>query len=183
MSLFSTTAQIENSDSFHIGRLLILVNAFSGKSGKDSVEGITKLAKLDFLLRYPAYLERALQARHVKAGAAEVMSFESTDVESTMVRFKYGPWDFRYRRFINLLVSKGTVHVSVQGRTVYIGITESGRKLAEDLISRGEFALISERSRLLKSHLDLSATTLMNFIYTTFPEIGNLRYGEQIREL
>src|SRR6266480_7920176 len=43
------------------GRLLILIDAFTSSS--KSLEGRTKLAKLDFLLRYPAHLERALAVR------------------------------------------------------------------------------------------------------------------------
>ena len=40
------------------GRLLLLIDAFTGATR--SLEGRTKLAKLDFLLRYPNYLRRAL---------------------------------------------------------------------------------------------------------------------------
>jgi hypothetical protein len=183
MSLFTTTTRIENSDAFHLSRLLLLINTFAGREPENAVEGITKLAKLDFLLRYPAYLERALRARQVKAGTAEVRNYEATDVESTMVRFKYGPWDFRYRRFINLLVAKGLAHVYVHGRTVHIGITAKGKEIASELAEQPEFTELLMRTRLLKSHLDLSATTLMKFIYSTFPEISDLRYGQQIDEL
>ena len=38
-------------------------------------------------------------------------------------------------------------------------------------------------STLLKRHLDLGATALMQFIYRTFPELINLAYGETINEL
>src|ERR1019366_109843 len=102
------------------------------------------------------------------------MDFERTNVEARMVRYKYGPWDFRYRRFINLLVAKGLAHVYVKGRTVHLGITKSGREIAEQLGSDSNFSGLQDRAVLLKRHLDLSATNLMNFIYKTFPEISNL---------
>ena len=183
MSLFSITAEIEGNDMFHMSRLLLLINAFAGATREGSIEGLTKLAKLDFLLRYPANLERALIARDARPGEAQVMDFERTNVEARMVRYKYGPWDFRYRRFINLLVAKGLVHVFVHGRTVHLGITQSGRDIAEELERDGNFYSLHQRCVLLKRHVDLSATNLMNFIYKTFPEISNLAYGEAINDL
>ena len=53
MNLYELLSQIEDSDELHEARLLILLNAFSGKDGQGSVDGLTQLAKLDFLLRYP----------------------------------------------------------------------------------------------------------------------------------
>jgi hypothetical protein len=50
---------LEGDDSLHLGRLLVLLEAFGGRRGDQPIEGLTKLAKLDFLLRYPVYLERA----------------------------------------------------------------------------------------------------------------------------
>jgi hypothetical protein len=90
---------------------------------------------------------------------------------------------FRYRRFINLLVAKDLVHVYVKGRTVHLGITAAGREAARLLQSDDIFTNLHERSVLLKRHLDLSATALMQFIYRTFPELVNLAYGQTIDEL
>lgn len=166
-----------------MSRLLLLIDVFATATGDGSIEGLTKLAKLDFLLRYPANLERALSARGARPEEAEVRDFEKNSVEASMVRYKYGPWDFRYRRFINLLVAKGLVHVYLRGRTVHLGITEAGRKSAQTLANDEFFAPLHERSILLKRHLDLGATALMQFIYRTFPELTNLAYGETINEL
>jgi len=44
-------------------RLLLLIDAFSG--GADGLQGRTKLAKLDFLLRYPRFCRRAMRLRGV----------------------------------------------------------------------------------------------------------------------
>ena len=113
MSLFSVTTAVEDNDLFHMSRLLLLINAFASASREGSIEGLTKLAKLDFLLRYPSNLERALTARGAKPEEARVMDYERSNVEARMIRYRYGPWDFRYRRFINLLVAKGLAHVFV----------------------------------------------------------------------
>jgi hypothetical protein len=103
-----------------------MLEAFGGRRGDQPIEGLTKLAKLDFLLRYPVYLERALVARDAPEAAAQVEDYERNSVEAHMVRFRYGPWDHRYRRFLNILVGKGLAAVRVEGRTITIQLTRSG---------------------------------------------------------
>lgn len=134
MNLLKTLADLEENDNIHMARLLVLLNTFAGKNNSKSIEGLTKLAKLDFLLRYPVYLERALEAkRRAKpsekiqpASEADVQDHERMSVESAMVRFHYGPWDHRYRRFLNLMIARGLVRVELQGRTFHIYLTDSG---------------------------------------------------------
>ncbi|MCA0202567.1 MAG: hypothetical protein LCH56_17365, partial [Proteobacteria bacterium] len=104
-----------------------MIDAFAGKKGDQKLEGLTKLAKLDFLLRYPAFLERALRVRGSDASEVRVEDFERNSIEARMVRFRYGPWDHRYRRFLNTLAGRGLVDVCTSGRTVIIGLTERGR--------------------------------------------------------
>jgi hypothetical protein len=174
--------RLERDDALHLGRLLILIDAFAGQSGNHEIEGLTKLAKLDFLLRYPTYLERALRARNADEAALKVQEFERTSIEAHMVRFKFGPWDHRYRRFLNILAGKGLVNVRTMGRTVTIGQTPRGRAAAAELVSEAEYSALRQRAALLKRHLDLKATNLMEFIYATFPEVVSLRYGETINQ-
>lgn len=171
---------LEGDDSLHLGRLLVLIDAFAGKNGEHKIEGLTKLAKLDFLLRYPAFLERAVKVRGSDASLVQVEAFERESIEARMVRFKYGPWDHRYRRFLNTLAGRGLINLHTAGRTIIIGQTERGRAAAELLNQGPEYAGIRHRATLLKRHLNLTATGLMEFIYKNFPEIASLRMGEMI---
>jgi len=171
---------LEGDDSLHLGRLLVLLGAFAGRRGENPLEGLTKLAKLDFLLRYPAYLERALTARRADGSVSEVQEFERVSIEARMVRYRYGPWDYRYRRFLNVLVGKGLAAVRREGRTNMIHLTERGRAAAAEIAAQPEYAALRHRAGLLKRHLDLSGTRLMEFIYETFPEVVSLRSGEVI---
>lgn len=173
---------LEADDALHLGRLLVLIDTFGGRAGDKQIEGLTKLAKLDFLLRYPDYLERALVAREVLNPDIDVHDFERHSIEAHMVRFKYGPWDHRYRRFLNTLAGRGLVAVGRSGRTILIGLTARGRQAASALRDEPEYAAIGQRAALLKRHLDLSATTLMEFVYATFPEVASLRLGETIEQ-
>src|SRR5258708_1960003 len=109
LRLVRLAAGIETSDDFHLARLLILLrNAANGTT--KSVQGITKLAKLDFLLRYPTALIRVLESQRRTKAAAAIPEEERNTIEGRMIRFRYGPWDPRYRRWIALLVSRGLAH-------------------------------------------------------------------------
>ena len=180
MSLFDTLANLEEDGNLHLGRLLVLLSAFTGKDRVGSIDGLTKLAKLDFLLRYPVNLERALQVRAGRGTDAKVEDYERKSIESSMVRYRFGPWDFRYRRFLNTLVSRGLVSVTTEGRTIKIHLTDAGMEAAQELVRTPSFATMANRARLLKRHCDLSATNLMKFIYQTFPELGSMRAGAPI---
>ncbi|MCA9469360.1 MAG: hypothetical protein KC643_28500 [Nitrospira sp.] len=180
MDLVETIAELDAEPNLHAARLLVLISAFSGTGQGEAVEGLTKLAKLDFLLRYPVMLERALAAKGHSTREVQLEDHERLSVESEMVRYRFGPWDHRYREFLNILVGKGLVTVGVEGRKVVIVLTERGQILASELSASPAFQDYKRRSALLKRHFDVQATTLMNFIYETFPEVVSLRSNERI---
>lgn len=180
MDIVETIAELDAAPSLHAARLLVLISSFAGSDNNGVVEGLTKLAKLDFLLRYPVMLERALAAKGKSTRDVRLEDHERLSVESEMVRYRFGPWDHRYREFLNILVSKGLVTVNVSGRKVVIGLTERGGTLASELSESPEFEDYARRSILLKRHFDIQATTLMRFIYETFPEVVSLRSNERI---
>lgn len=178
MDLVRTLADLDESPELHAARLLILLSAFA-EDGK-SIEGLTKLAKLDFLLRYPVMLERALEAKGRSTREAQVEDYERYSVESQMVRYRFGPWDHRYREFLNILVAKGLASISIEGRMVVITATKQGQDRAKQLTATHTFEHYTRRAKLLKRHFDMTATNLMRFIYDTFPEIISLRSNASI---
>lgn len=180
MDVVEAVALYDGAQELHLARLIILLNAFAGPDGSDAVEGLTKLAKLDFLLRYPVMLERALNAKGSSTRDLHLEDHERHSVESEMVRYRFGPWDHRYREFLNILIAKGLTKVGIEGRTTVIGITASGRTLAGEFANDPVFQPYIRRSALLKRHFDLTATNLMKFIYETFPEVVTLRSNEAI---
>ncbi|WP_204368401.1 hypothetical protein [Neosynechococcus sphagnicola] len=50
MNLFYTLADLEENDELHEGRLLVLLGIFAGRNGSKTINGLTKLAKLDFFV-------------------------------------------------------------------------------------------------------------------------------------
>ena len=180
MDFVMAIADLDQSTSLHTARLLLLIDAFAEKDRGAAIEGLTKLAKLDFLLRYPVMLERALQAKGRSTKEVLVENHERQSVESEMVRYRFGPWDHRYREFLNILVAKSLVCISIESRTIIIGTTNNGQVHAQKLAQEELFEQYARRARLLKRHFDLTATNLMRFIYDTFPEIVTLRSNSPI---
>jgi hypothetical protein len=177
--LLEIVSSLDRDEDVHIARILVLIKAFS-REDAPAIEGITKLAKLDFLLRYPSCLKTALVARGVPVKSIPVDDFERLTIEASMVRYRFGPWDHRYRRFLNILVARRLIAVRTDGRTIQIDLTQAGAALAEKLAATDGFSRVFERAVLLRKHLDLKARALMEFIYEQFPELTSLEFNEGI---
>jgi hypothetical protein len=125
-------------------------------------------------------LERALIAKGRSSRSVELQEYEKISVESRMVRYRFGPWDHRYRRFLNLLSAKQLVRIETSGRPIHIHLTNRGRQAAEQLAATDAFKDVIRRAATLKTHFDVQGTHLMRFIYNTFPEIISLKSNEAI---
>jgi hypothetical protein len=186
LRLVKAVAETENLDDFHLGRLLVLLGSADALrttaiTKAKAVEGITKLAKLDFLLRYPTCLERALIELGRDPGEADVRARERTSIEAKMVRFRYGPWDTRYRRWLGLLAARGLVTLGLQGNTVQIGLSDTGRAVAAQFRDDPLFSDLSRRADVVvKAVGSMSATRIRDFVYEAVPEIVDMKWGREI---
>lgn len=180
LKLVHLAAEIEDCDDFHIARLILLLNAAGGLSNKP-VQGIMKLAKMDFLLRYPNCLVRALKAVNKEATAQEIPTAELNTIEARMIRFRFGPWDKRYRRWIGLLMSKGLADAYLKGRTVNVKLTPAGIELAAQLSGLWKNSVQSQKEvRLWYRRLAVTLLQNLNFVYEVFPEIVDMQWGRYI---
>jgi len=186
LRLVRAVAETENLDDFHLARVLILLGSADARkttaaTKASAVEGITKLAKMDFLLRYPTCLERALSAVGAKPEEVRTEPRERTSIEAKMIRFRYGPWDARYRRWLGLLAARELVSLTVRGNTVQIGLTDAGRDLSEQFRANPLFTELARRSELVVNAAGpMSATRLKEFIYSIVPEIIDMKWGQDI---
>jgi hypothetical protein len=180
LKLVHLAARIENSDHFHTARLMLLLRSAAGRSGKP-IRGIMKLAKMDFLLRYPNCLVRALDAIGKQSESEHIPDEERNTIEARMMRFRYGPWDKRYRRWIGLLVSKGLAYTYLEGRTINVKLTDAGINMATQLSTLDEFQPLAKRSQIITAAFGgYSATKLKDFVYDVFPEIIDMQWGRHI---
>lgn len=165
--------------SYHAARVLLLIDAFS--SERSSLDGLTKLAKLDFLLRYPSFLDQLMLRDNVKwPERLRPSTAERLSVESRMIRYKYGPWDQRYYTIVAYLVGTGLVEpVTGRGR-VALRVTDRGREMAQALGSTAEWQVVAGRCRLLRQHYNFSGARLKDRIYDELPAVVNRPRHQEI---
>jgi hypothetical protein len=175
-----TTVSDGRSYDYHIARLLVLLRHFA-PYGKKPLSGLTKLAKLDFLLRYPSFTDRLFLSRGVGWPlGAEPSDSERIAVESRMIRYKYGPWDDRYYLLLGLLAGTGLATVSVRGKTLSISLTDDGMRRALALAQTDEWSICDARSSVLKKVFDTTGTQLKNMIYDELPDVVDRAYWTEI---
>jgi hypothetical protein len=166
---------------FHAARLLLLIS-FCGTAGH--IDGLTKMAKLDFFARYPDFFEVARVAI-APAGSDDEVRTEETDlaIESAMVRHHYGPWDKRYYHVLALLEAKRLIKVEKDKNAYRLTLTGLGKEQAKALAAKPSFAPLIERMRQVKKTFgNKSGSFLKDFIYRLFDEeVGQKPMGQVIR--
>jgi hypothetical protein len=153
------------ADSFtelHASRLLLLL-LLCGVSGR--VEGLTKLAKLDFFVRYPEFFERI--AQHL----GQAVDSATHSIESAMIRHHYGPWDKRYYHLLPFLQARGLIGIQKEGKTYIFRLTDDGKKVASTFSKEPEFAAQVSQMRRVKKVLGAkTGSRLKSLIYEVFDE-------------
>lgn len=166
---------------FHAARLLLLLRV-CGISGR--IDGLTKLAKMDFFVRYPDFFEvarREVQSERSK----DLLPTAESDVastESAMVRHHYGPWDKRYYQLLALLEAKKLITVSKEGNSYRISLTDLGVDRAIALSAKTSFKPLVVRMKGVKAVFgQKTGAYLKNLIYRLFDEeVGKRPLGESI---
>lgn len=187
LKILQMAAAVENSDEFNEARLLLLLKAAAGKEETAKpLEGIMKLAKMDFLLRYPNMLVRALNVigeskKSALAAAAAIPEEDRDTIEARMIRFRFGPWDPRYRRWLSILVAKQLTIVYREGRTVKIQLSKKGMAMAGQLAEAEAFKPLAERAKVVNSAVgNMPSSKITAFVYKIAPEIINMKWGHAI---
>ena len=163
-------------------RVLLLIDGFSRKStGPRTLEGRVKLAKLDFMLRYPRHLATVLAGRGIRATDRESLDSQDSPLESRMMRYRYGPWDPSYFAVLGSLVGRGLIEVVPAEGTNALGYrtTVPGAALAEHLKEDGAFDDVIGRIALLRRHLDLAGESLKKMLYD-LPEVADATWHEEL---
>jgi hypothetical protein len=150
---------------FHAGRLLLLLSTCGGTTG--TINGLTKMAKLDFFVRYPdffaAALTEGLRRKAVRTDA----------VEAAMVRHHYGPWDKRYYHILAYLESRRLIKIIMSGKTRRIGLTALGKAAAKKLLGKEAFSdVIGHMHNVNEALGSKTGNELKTMIYDLFGEEG-----------
>ncbi|OYQ67403.1 hypothetical protein B9G53_01240 [Pseudanabaena sp. SR411] len=158
-------------------RILLLINGFTTKT--KSLEGRTKLAKLDFLLRYPSFMQRALSIKNPEQ-TMNVSQEEELNIESRMIRYRYGPWDPSYYAILGKLIGKGLIEIVPNQHGISYRTTENGQRIANALAKEDSWSETRIRIKLLKQNFNITGTNLKKFIYEHFPEVTGAKWGDEL---
>jgi hypothetical protein len=159
-------------------RLLLLIDAFS--AGEGTLQGRTKLAKLDFLLRYPRFFNRAMALRNVTVDIASDDA-EEHNIEQRMVRYRYGPWDPAYYALLGALLGRGLITTIPEGNYLGFRTTPRGHEVAAELTSAEAWESVAARAALLqRAFKTQKGSFLKNWIYQHFPEVTQASWGESL---
>lgn len=156
---------------FHAGRLVLLL-LICGQNSK--IRGLTKMAKLDFFIRYPDFFA-LVNGQHGRGAP----------VEAAMVRHHYGPWDKRYYHVLAFLEARDLIKVTRPGKAVHLVLTKSGKVAAKALVGAEAFADLVAHMRVVAAAFSgRTGTELKTLIYATFGEevsdrpLGHIIGGE-----
>jgi hypothetical protein len=148
---------------FHAGRLLLLLSTCGGSTG--TINGLTKMAKLDFFVRYPDFFSAAL-AKGLRRKAVRTDA-----VEAAMIRHHYGPWDKRYYHILAYLESRRLIKIIMTGKTRRIGLTALGKTAAKKLLGKEAFSEVIGHMRNVNEALGTkTGNELKTMIYDLFGE-------------
>jgi len=169
------TLTADKITEFHAARITLLVHLCGVKN---RIGGLTKLAKLDFFVRYPNFFQRA--ADHLKQ---EAEALASRVVESAMVRHHYGPWDARYYQILAYLESRAVLTVERRDKTFVFTLTDGGVAVARRLAGEDSFQDLCGQMRAVKKLFDKkSGDWLKKLVYQLFEEeVAQLPLGQVIR--
>jgi len=161
---------------FHAARLLLLFSV-CGINGR--IDGLTKMAKLDFFVRYPQFFEDV--SRYLGGGSTSAIA--PRNVESSMIRFHYGPWDKRYYHVLSYLEAKGLIAVEHAHKMYRLKLTALGTSIAQEAESRPGYSSLVVHMRRVKELLGKKAgSTLKDIVYRVFrEEVADRPLGEVIR--
>lgn len=162
-------------------RILILIREFSGSpSHPRALDGRIKLAKLDFLLRYPKYLARVLRSRGATADDLDSIDTDQSPLQQRMIRYRYGPWDPSYYATLGSLIGRGLVDAVPVPKGIGYRATAAGREVVESVLTDDSWTHVYDNTRLVKRHLDLAGSTLKDILYAQIPEMTNADWHEEL---
>jgi len=173
--------------AYHQARVLLLIDAVSSEaSHARKLDGLTKLAKLDFLIRYPALAHVVLDdlESHDQGMSLSIEDHDApTEVEDPMTRYKFGPWDDRYYPVLGALVARGLIRYA-RGRRGSVALvpTPAGKTVAEALASDPYWSPVARRCvAVAKASAGLSGNALKERIYARLASLMDRPHREVIR--
>ncbi len=170
-------------DYHEIRVLLLIVSVFELRPGPGHVDGLTQLAKLDFLVRHPRFAALILKETLQEDPRMHLNAPDSRAVDSPGIRHRYGPWDERYYTVVGALVGRGLVRPGVGGRSRFtLAPTPTGSRLARVAAASPPWRPVADRcAAIARAASGLSGRRLTQLILTRLPRARRDDLREPIR--
>ncbi|MFC3750099.1 hypothetical protein [Paenibacillus sp. GCM10012306] len=171
ISLIEQVIILDERDELHIIRILILIHSLIGnKKDKVTVE-LTKLAKMDFLLKYPSALDSALTNLN-KQKDVSITEAEKNNIETNILSFRFSPWSSDFRRLMVLLNAKSLIKWERRERYLDIYQTPKGLELYKEVLKYTEFKSMIKQSQAIKTNIsNLSGINLDSLLSKVLTEL------------
>ena len=177
----SSSTQLRNELEYQQLRVLLLicdVSSLPGATG--SVDSLTKLAKLDFIARYPDTadtISAALDGTHL----LESPTVEAK-LERPMIRHRFGPWDDTYYPVVGALVGRGLIRYRRGPRnSVVMQPTPAGKKLAEKVSASDNWGVVAAMySEVARRFGNRSGNQLKDAIYAALPNAMDVAHRTEL---
>lgn len=159
--------------------LIYAVAALPGTAGK--IDSLTKLAKLDFLVRYPDARD-AVRAELSGTASTNKPVRALPENGPPMIRHKFGPWDDSYYPVIGALVGRGLAkYVRARNRAVGIALTKPGNDLYQRVIQDPSWQEIAAEAVTVAGDFgDLTGNRLKDAIYAALPEMLDVPHRTEL---
>ena len=159
---------------FHAARIILLVY-YCGVGKR--IGGLTKIAKLDFFVRYPQFFFDLCKR------LGKIVEVNTSTTDSTMIRYHYGPWDKRYYHVLPYLEAKNLLKISRIKNQFQFQLTEHGVLAAKELSEVKEYAPIIDHMKAVKRELgNKTGSSLKRMIYEMFEdEVAKKPIGTSIK--
>lgn len=152
ISLIEQVIILDERDDLHLIRILILIYTLIGKKSEKTTIELTKLAKLDFLLRYPSALETTLNNLNKKKDIS-ITEAEKNNIETNILSFRFSPWSSDFRRLMVLLNAKILIRWERRERYLDIHQTPEGLLLYQEILEYDEFKSMIQQSKAIKTNV------------------------------
>ncbi|SFF45491.1 hypothetical protein SAMN04487969_14155 [Paenibacillus algorifonticola] len=171
MSLIEQIIILDERDELdNIRALLLIYTLIGNKNDKITIE-LVKLAKMDFLLKYPSALDSVLTNLNKKKDI-HITEAEMNNIETNILSFRFSPWSSNFRKLMVLLNAKSLIDWKLREKSLDIYQTSKGLSLYNDILSFGEFKNMHIQSKAIKTNiLALSTIKLDSLLSTALTEL------------
>lgn len=171
----------EDIVEYHAARLLLVLLICGVKEHLEDrrrIDGLTKLAKLDFFVRYPDFLAQ------VAKELGRSVDFKESVPEPKMIRYHYGPWDHRYYQVLPYLEARSLIKIlkDPKSNQFKFYLTKKGIEVAQRLSTQPSFEGLVKGITEVKDVVGpMSGNQLKQLIYKIFKhEVAERTLGESI---